>query len=143
MPLAWPSWPAAPPMQPHPTSPTEALPAAIRGDLQAPLKRNAPIRVLLISDLILLRAGLRQLLESAGFVIVGEADNCQSATIATERQRPDIILLDLDSPGCGFECLDRVLTESPESRILALADRRRMTEHPSPIELGAFGVVLK
>jgi DNA-binding NarL/FixJ family response regulator len=55
------------------------------------------IRVLIIDDHVLVRAGLRILLESQdGITVVGEASNAADALASIISDRPDIILLDLD-----------------------------------------------
>jgi DNA-binding NarL/FixJ family response regulator len=91
----------------------------------------------------MIRAGLRLLLEAAGLVVSGEASNCEEAVVVAERLRPDIILIDLDLAKGSFACFADLTTASHESRIIALADQNRLNEHPTAIELGAAGLLLK
>ncbi len=56
------------------------------------------IRVLLADDHIVIRQGLRALLERAGFEVVGEADDGQEAVRLAEQVHPDIAVLDLGMP---------------------------------------------
>jgi len=90
-----------------------------------------------------MRAGLRLLLEASGLVVSGEASNCEEAVAVAERQRPDIILIDLDLGKASFACFGDLAAASRESRIIALADRNRIDDHPTAIELGAVGLLLK
>jgi DNA-binding NarL/FixJ family response regulator len=108
-----------------------------------PAASEQPIRILLISDLLLDRAGVRHVLNTAGLVVVGEAATCEEAVAATIRERPDIILLDLDLCSDAFRCVDEIVAAAPGSRIIALSDQRRAADHHTLVELGATGLVLK
>ena len=72
----------------------------------------SPIRVLIVDDHGIVRAGLRMLLESyPGIQVVAEAARCADALEATARELPDIIVLDLDLGGeSGLDCLPTLLT---------------------------------
>jgi DNA-binding NarL/FixJ family response regulator len=99
--------------------------------------------VLLVSDLFLHRAGIRRLLEAAGIRIVGEAAGSDEAVRFAVRERPDITLLDLDLRGDAFACVSEILTSAPNSRMIALSDQTRASDHLALVELGATGLVLK
>ena len=103
----------------------------------------APIRLLLVSDLFLHRAGVRGLLEAAGIRVVAEASGCDEAVGLAVREQPDITVLDLDLRGDVFVCLSEILSSAPLSRIIALSDQARAADHLSLIERGATGLVLK
>lgn len=102
-----------------------------------------PIGVLLVSDLLLTRAGLRQLLAALGFNVSGEATTAEEAVSAAERDQPDIILLDVDSGLDAFACVEDLLSAAERSRIIALSDRHHAADHSRLVELGAAGLVLK
>src|SRR5262245_59590947 len=101
-----------------------------------------PIRVLLVSDLLLHRAGVRHVLDTTGIVLVGEAGTCDEAVAAAARERPDIILIDLDLCSDAFRCVGAIVSAVPGSRIIALSDRARAADHHTLVELGATGLVL-
>jgi DNA-binding NarL/FixJ family response regulator len=64
-----------------------------------PAAEPAPpeVRILLVDDHVVMRAGLRMLIESQpGFRIIAEAGDGTLAVQLAEKERPDIILLDLD-----------------------------------------------
>jgi len=104
----------------------------------------AAIRVLLISDLLLDRAGLRRVLEDTpGILLVGEAASGDEAVDLAVRERPDVILIDLDLRSDAFNCVTKIIACAPESRVIALSDRTRAADHHVLIELGATGLVLK
>ena len=102
-----------------------------------------PIRVLLISDLLLLRPGIRHLLDSAGIRLVGEAGTRGEALSLAAAEHPDVIVVYLDSRTEAFECIEALVATAPESRIIALSDRRNAGDHHVLVELGALGLVFK
>ena len=61
---------------------------------------SAPIRVLLVDDQALVRAGFRIILESEpGIVVVGEAVDGAAAIRQAAALRPDVICMDVQMPG--------------------------------------------
>jgi two-component system nitrate/nitrite response regulator NarL len=101
------------------------------------------IRVLFISDLLMMRAAVGHLLEASQMRLVGEAANCEEALSLTASERPDIILLDLDSRSDGLACVRQLALAAEASRIIVLTDRARAGDFTSLMEMGAMGVVLK
>ena len=104
-----------------------------------------PIRLAMVDDSPLIRAGLRAVLEhSAEVTIVGEAGTAAEGLETIVRSKPDVVLLDLrlpDRPGLAL-CRD-ILRRRPETRVLILTsstDERRVQE---AIALGAHGYLLK
>ncbi len=104
-----------------------------------------PIRLLLIDDSPLIRAGLRAVLENAPEVtIVAEAGTAAEGLAAVIAERPDVVLLDLrlpDKPGLAV-CRE-ILARRPGTQILILtssADERHVHE---AIAIGARGYLLK
>jgi two-component system nitrate/nitrite response regulator NarL len=77
------------------------------------------IRLLLIDDHPLLRAGLANLLEmESDFLVVGQASTGEEGLDVVRRCRPDVCLLDLNLPGIdGFETLRRLRHETPTARV--------------------------
>ena len=103
------------------------------------------VRVLLVDDHGIMRAGLRMLLEShPGFLVVGEASTCADAlALATETQ-PDVIVLDLDLGGeNAVESIPTLLRTAPDTRILVLTGVRDPEVHRHAIRQGALGLVVK
>jgi two-component system nitrate/nitrite response regulator NarL len=102
-----------------------------------------PIRVLLVSDMLLTRAGLRHLLEAAGIALVGEASTCDEAVSVAKRERPEIILLDFDSRSDTFACLADLISVADTGRVITLSDATRAADHATLVEMGAAGLVRK
>lgn len=80
------------------------------------------IRVLLVDDQQLARAGLRMLCESTSDIeVAGEADNGRDAVTLALELRPDVVLMDLRMPGMdGITATRRILDTRPATRILVL-----------------------
>ena len=109
----------------------------------AAVRPDRPTRVLVISDLLLMRACLHHVLEAAGILLVGEAGTCDEAVGLAARERPDIILVDLDLRSDTLQCVEAIVSAAPGSRVIALSDRTRAPDHHVLVELGVTGLVLK
>lgn len=83
----------------------------------------SPIRVLLADDHILVRAGIRGLLQGlAGMTVVGEAGDGPEAMHLAEQLRPDVVLLDVGMPRLnGLEVADRIAALDPAIRVVILS----------------------
>jgi DNA-binding NarL/FixJ family response regulator len=80
------------------------------------------IRLLIVDDQQLVRAGLRMLCASAPDLrVVGEAGNGQEAVRRARAAVPDVVLMDLRMPGMdGTEATRRILAERPATRVVVL-----------------------
>ncbi len=103
------------------------------------------IRVLLIDDEALVRAGLRMILESADdMTVVGEADDGAQAVDAVQRTTPDVVLMDIRMPlidGLAATEAVRQLDDAPAVVILTTFD---LDDHVfRALQAGAAGFLLK
>jgi two-component system, NarL family, nitrate/nitrite response regulator NarL len=90
---------------------------------------------------LLMRASLRYVLENAEMTLVGEAATSADGLICAGRDRPDIIILDLDT--CSAGEVAGLASVRAESRLIALATRGYPHVDQAAIEIGALGLVLK
>jgi NarL family two-component system response regulator LiaR len=104
-----------------------------------------PIRVLLVDDHAVVRKGLRALLEHESRVeVVGEAEDGEQALRATERLRPDVILMDLEMPAVGgIEATRRVTSAHPELKVVVLTSHASEEDVFPALKAGAIGYLLK
>jgi DNA-binding NarL/FixJ family response regulator len=103
------------------------------------------IRVLVVDDHHLVRAGLITLLQAAADIeVAGEAADGQQALEVAVAASPDVVLMDLSMPVMdGVSATRALLNELPETRVVALtsfSDRQRVTDI---LAAGATGYVLK
>ena len=106
---------------------------------------DAAIRVLVVDDQDLVRAGFRLILERAGFEVVGEAADGLEAVEQSTATRPDVVLMDVRMPRLdGIEATRRLLaTLDPAPRVIALTTFD-LDEHVyGAIRAGASGFLLK
>ena len=80
------------------------------------------IRILTVDDHPLLRKGIAALVNTEpDMKLIGEASNGQEAIEKFRSHHPDMILMDLQMPGLnGIKAIERILGESPETRIIVL-----------------------
>jgi DNA-binding NarL/FixJ family response regulator len=92
-----------------------------------------PIRVLLIDDHTLIRAGITALLQRMENIeVVGEAGDGTEAMKLIEELTPDVLLLDLQMPGLsGFEVLKQTTAKFPALKIIILSvhDAEEYAQH--------------
>lgn len=103
------------------------------------------IRVLLVDDHPVLRAGLANLLAlEADLIVVGQAGSGEAAVGLWQSCRPDVCLLDLSMPGMGgLETLRRLRSLAPEAAILVLTSSESVTAAQVALEAGASGYLTK
>lgn len=104
-----------------------------------------PIRVMVVDDHGVLRAGLRSLLEhEEGLDWVGDAERPEEALPTLERLAPDIVVMDIEMPGMGgLDGTRRVLARRPEARVVVLSMYGGIEEVRNAFEAGASGYVVK
>ncbi|MEX1183174.1 MAG: response regulator transcription factor [Gemmatimonadota bacterium] len=103
------------------------------------------IRVLLVDDHIVLRAGLRALLEGEeDIVVVGEASTGEEGVEAVKRVRPDVVVMDLTMPGAGgLEALRQMKAMDLPTRVLILTMHSEDEYLLAVLEAGGSGYVRK
>ena len=106
---------------------------------------SPPIRILLVDDSELVRAGLRALLSGdARLALVGEAGSVAEAIEASGRLVPDVILLDIRLPdGTGFDACRRILQRQPDVRGVVLSSVVDESMVDEAIRAGTHGYLLK
>src|SRR3954462_9912862 len=106
---------------------------------------TARIRVLLIDDSEVVRAGLRSLLGTEPAIdVVGEAATVANGLEATARLKPDVVLLDIRLPdGTGIDACREILKRLPSTRVLILTSVIDDTVVDDAIRTGAHGYLFK
>ncbi len=109
------------------------------------MSATALLRILIVDDHEVVRAGLRMLIENqTGMKVVAMARNRKEALEAAKQESPDLILLDLDLGGeNALTFLAELKKTAKNSRVLVLTGLNDPSAHRRSIKLGAMGVVLK
>ena len=104
-----------------------------------------PITIMIIDDHVVIRSGLRMLIEhNQRMQVVAQAGNRTEALERAAGTRPDVIILDLvlgEEDGLSF--LPELCQASPNSRVLVLTGVQNADAHRRAIRRGALGIVLK
>jgi len=103
------------------------------------------IRIMLVDDHDLFRAGVRSILQNQeGMIVIGEYANGEDALEAIRTEAPDLVLMDVNMPGIGgIEATRKALRLAPGVKVIAVTV---LSEDPFPSQLldaGARGYISK
>jgi two-component system response regulator NreC len=103
------------------------------------------IRVVIVDDHELLRAGLRSRLEREdGISVVAEADSAERAVIVARAVQPDLILLDLLLPKKnGYDVIPELAEVAPEAKVLVVSSQAAPSSVRRALSAGAAGYLPK
>jgi two-component system response regulator NreC len=104
-----------------------------------------PIRVFLVDDHTMTRAGIRSLVNSLdGFTVIGDHGDAREAVEIIAREKPDLVLMDITMPGLsGIDALDQVRAVHPRVRVLMLSHHEGETFVEQSLQHGADGYLSK
>jgi two-component system invasion response regulator UvrY len=104
-----------------------------------------PIRIMLVDDHAVVRAGFRRLLEQeAGIRVIAEAESGERAYQLYVEHLPDVVVMDLSMPGVsGFEIIRRITERQSIAKILVFSMHEDASLAVRAIQLGARGYVTK
>ena len=103
------------------------------------------IRVLIVDDHVIVRKGIKALLNEIDDIeVIGEASDGKEAIAQAEKLTPDVILMDLVMPEIdGIQATARIAEKQPEIHILALTSYTSDDMVFPAIKAGALGYLLK
>ena len=103
------------------------------------------IRILIAEDHLMVRAGIRALLEKAGDIhILGEASNGQEAVDMTREIKPDVLVMDIMMPRMnGLQAAEKIRELRLSTRILLLSMYAEAGFVHQAVQCGVEGYVLK
>lgn len=106
---------------------------------------TTPIRVVLVDDHAVIRAGLAQLLAGTDDIeVVATADNGRTALDAVRRLRPDVVLMDLQMPDVdGVAATRMIMAERLGADVLVLTSFSDSERIVAALDAGAVGYLLK
>jgi DNA-binding NarL/FixJ family response regulator len=103
---------------------------------------SRPPRIVLADRHVPTLAGLRTLLEAAGFEVCAEVETAEGAVAAASAERPDLCLLEAELPG-GIDAVATIASAAPTAAVVMLAATRDEQLLLDALRAGAAGYLLK
>lgn len=109
------------------------------------MKTYSLIRIMLVDDHAVVRAGVRRLLEQdSKFSVIAEAETGDRAYQIFGDHLPDVTIIDLSMPGMGgMETIKRIVARYPTAKILVLSMHENVAFASQALKAGAKGYVTK
>jgi len=103
------------------------------------------IRVLIVDDHAVVRAGLEWLLSSVDdFTVIGSAEDGEQAVAAALEHRPDVVLMDLSMPNMGgIAATEAIMAAELDVRVVVLTSYSDRDQILNALDAGAVGYLLK
>lgn len=106
---------------------------------------NKPINIMIADDHLMVREGLKQLLELDGDIVVNaEADDGEQCINQLRSKNTDVLLLDINMPRMnGLEVLQHIKEKNNNLKVLILTIHNEVEYLAKAVEIGVDGYVLK
>jgi two-component system chemotaxis response regulator CheY len=102
------------------------------------------VNVLIVDDLAFIKIVLRDIIEKAGFRVVGEASNGEQAISIYQDTRPDVVLMDITMPGMdGLTALKKIRELDAAARVIICSALGQQQLIVQAIQLGARDYIVK
>lgn len=103
------------------------------------------IKVMLADDHVLMREGIRQLLEFDGSIeVIGEASDGEECLQKLEKVKPNVLLLDINMPKLnGIEVLEEIKRKKINVKVLILTVHNEVDYLIRAVDIGVDGYILK
>jgi two-component system response regulator NreC len=103
-----------------------------------------PTRIVLADDHVLVREGLKSLLEREHFQVTAEASDGQEALKLIETHHPDIAIMDISMPTLnGIDAARAITRSAPKTKVILLTQHEEEQYIHEALEAGVKGYVLK
>lgn len=106
---------------------------------------SRPIRVLLVDDHVMIRQGLRAVLEAYSDIeLIGEAGNGEEAIVLVDRLEPSVVVMDISMPKMnGIEATGRITTRHPSLAVIGLSVNAGGDNQAAMLKAGARQLLTK
>ncbi len=107
-------------------------------------RRGRPMKILVVDDHVIVREGVSRLLAAIERVEIVEAETTQDALAVFRREKPDVVVLDINlKGGSGLELLRRFRIEDPDTHVVIFSMYSDVVYATSARRAGAIGYVSK
>jgi two-component system chemotaxis response regulator CheY len=101
-------------------------------------------RVLIVDDALIMRKRIRQIAEEAGWQVAGEAKDGEEALDLYERERPDLVTMDIVMPKMdGVSALQQLMQDDPHARVVMVSAVNQKEKLAQCIQAGAIDFIVK
>jgi two-component system, NarL family, response regulator NreC len=109
------------------------------------MEANSPIRIYLVDDQSMIRAGIKAMLsKNPRFEVAGSSGDPRAAIPAIGQTLPDVVLLDISMPGLsGIDAIGQIRRVHPRARIVMLTHHEGDTFVEQALKAGADGYLSK
>jgi two-component system nitrate/nitrite response regulator NarL len=109
------------------------------------MSERAPIRVFLVDDQTMIRAGFRSLIQAdPRFQVVGDSGDPRAAIARIGEVRPDVVLLDISMPGLsGLDAIALIREVHPRAKVIMLTHHEGDSFVNKALAAGADGYLSK
>nr|WP_306305993.1 response regulator transcription factor [Methylomonas koyamae] len=106
---------------------------------------KSKIKILLVDDHLVVRAGFKMLLAAGDAIeVIGEAERGEQAIQLYQELKPDILVMDLSMPGIGgLETIRRICQRDPAAKILVFSVHHEQVYVGRALNAGAQGYITK
>lgn len=101
-------------------------------------------RVLIVDDAAFMRISLKNIMDKAGYEVVGEAENGQMAIKKYKELKPDIVTMDITMPEMdGIQALKEIMKEDPTAQVVMITAIGQEGHVKDAVIAGAKGFIIK
>ncbi len=101
-------------------------------------------RVLIVDDALIMRQRIQDIAVEAGWQVAGHASDGSEAVAMYEKQRPDLVTLDIVMPETdGISALKEIMQRDPEASVVMISAVSQKEKLAECIEAGAMDFVVK